>query len=198
MVVALNGEQVGEWTGDRNAISNTSKEGFPHDRRVSLWIHPGGNEFTFHRIRIRMLDGGVVDTLRAVFKSAPPAAEPLIEADIKRIAALPVADQVEEVRKELKKRNPTFEGTVTPTIENDVVTGIEFFTNQVSDLKPLNEMPLTDLHTDNSQVADLSPLKGMPVTQIYLDFQTKRDTEFHQAMRSALVKINDKPAAEFW
>jgi hypothetical protein len=64
--VALNNEKVGEWSGDRNAISNTSKEGFPHDRRMSIWIYPGGNEYVFHRIRIRMLDGGSVETLRPV------------------------------------------------------------------------------------------------------------------------------------
>ena len=38
------------------------------------------------------------------------------------------ADQVEEVRKELKRRNPDFDGTLTPTIEGDVVAGLEFFT----------------------------------------------------------------------
>ena len=67
--VAFNGENVGEWSGDRNAISNTFKEGFPQERRVSLWIHPGGNEFVFHRIRVRMLDGGSVETLRPVLST---------------------------------------------------------------------------------------------------------------------------------
>ena len=54
--VVFNDENVGEWTGDRNAIANKYKENYPQDRRVSLMIHPGGNESVFHRIRIRMHD----------------------------------------------------------------------------------------------------------------------------------------------
>ena len=68
--VALNGAAIGEWNGDRTEISYSYREGFPHDRRVSLWIHPGGNEFVFHRIRIRMLDGGTAETLRPVSQTA--------------------------------------------------------------------------------------------------------------------------------
>lgn len=64
--VALNGVAIGEWTGDRTEISYSYREGFPHDRRVSLWIHPGGNEFVFHRIRVRTLDGCIAETLRVV------------------------------------------------------------------------------------------------------------------------------------
>lgn len=71
--VDLNGEKIGEWTGDRNAISTIEKLGYPTDRRMSLWIVPG--EFVFHRIRVRMLDGGSAETLRPVLStpSAPVA-----------------------------------------------------------------------------------------------------------------------------
>ncbi len=124
------------------------------------------------------------------------AVAPFSDADIRRIAALPAAEQVEEVRKELKKRNPEFDGTLTPIIENDVVTGIEFFTNQVSDispvrafphltslncradgllvgmvsdLKPLKGMPLVRLKLSVNLVSDLTPLKGMPLTDLHID-----------------------------
>lgn len=192
----LNGVSLGKWTGDRNTISHSYREGFPHDRRISLWIHPGGNEFTFHRIRIRMLDGSTAETLRSVLKSAPPAAAQYTDVDIERIAALPAAEQVEEVRNELKKRNPEFDGTLVPTIENEVVTGIEFFSNHVSDisplrafprlsslicrangslvgmvtdLKPLKGMSLVKLILSVNPVSDLSPLKGMPLTDLHVD-----------------------------
>ena len=69
--VDLNGEKIGEWTGDRNAIGSVEKQGYPTDRRMSLWIVPGGNEYVFHRIRVRMLDGGSVESLRPV-PSTPP------------------------------------------------------------------------------------------------------------------------------
>jgi hypothetical protein len=129
-------------------------------------------------------------------KTPPSATAPFTEADIKRIAALPAAEQVEEVRKELKKRNPEFDGTLTPMIENDVVTGIEFFTNRVSDispvrafprltslncradgllvgmvsdLKPLQGMQLVKLTLSVNPVSDLTPLQGMPLTDLHID-----------------------------
>ncbi len=71
VVIELNGSKVGEWNGDRSAICNTQKEGYPIDRRISLWITPGGNEYVFHRIRVRILDGGSVETLRPVL--SPPS-----------------------------------------------------------------------------------------------------------------------------
>lgn len=64
--VDLDGQKIGQWTGDRNEIANAEKEGYPTDRRMSLWIVPGGNEFVFHRIRVRMLDGGSVQSLRPI------------------------------------------------------------------------------------------------------------------------------------
>ena len=69
--VDFNGEKIGEWTGDRNAIATMEKVGYPTDRRMSLWILPG-HEFVFHRIRVRMLDGGSAETLRPVL-STPSA-----------------------------------------------------------------------------------------------------------------------------
>ena len=66
MFVDLNGEKIGEWTGDRNAIGTIEKQGYPTDRRMSLFIGSGDIEFVFHRIRVRMLDGGSVQSLRPV------------------------------------------------------------------------------------------------------------------------------------
>jgi serine/threonine protein kinase len=75
--VAMNGAKIGEWSGDRNTISGTSNEGFPADRRFNLWTHGGGNTFVFHRIRIRMLDGGTAESLRPVPSNPPiPTAKP--------------------------------------------------------------------------------------------------------------------------
>jgi serine/threonine protein kinase/formylglycine-generating enzyme required for sulfatase activity len=105
-----------------------------------------------------------------------------------------VGEQVEAVRAELKRRNPDFDGTLTPTVEGDAVTGLEFFSDGVtdvspvralprlttlncrgrapgalSDLTPLKGMRLTTLHVSNTAVSDLSPLKGMPLTHIFFD-----------------------------
>lgn len=64
--VSADATLLGEWRGDRKAIAYTQSENYPRRRRLSLWIHGGGNEFVFHRIRVRMLDGGTAETLRPV------------------------------------------------------------------------------------------------------------------------------------
>ena len=43
---------------------------------------------------------------------------------VKKTAALPADKQVEAVAAKLKDRNPGFDGNVTPTVENGVVTGL--------------------------------------------------------------------------
>ena len=103
---------------------------------------------------------------------------------------LPPAEQVEEVRKELTKRNPGFDGSMTPKIEGAVVT--ELFINgksvtdllpvralvslkvlscvdgPLSDLSPLEGMPLVSLDVGGTKVKDLSPLEGMPLASLHL------------------------------
>ena len=61
-----NGTLIGSWTGDRYALASINNEGYPHHRRLSLWVHGGEAEFVFHRIRVRTLDGGTADSLRPV------------------------------------------------------------------------------------------------------------------------------------
>ena len=50
-------------------------------------------------------------------ESPPQAAAPFTDADVMRITALPPGAQVEEVRKELKRRKPDFDGTLIPNLE---------------------------------------------------------------------------------
>ena len=90
----------------------------------------------------------------------------------------------------LKELNPGFDGVLVPTIENGVVRGLEFNTDDVTDispvrvltrlrslkcsgrrpqqsahdLSPLSGLPLTSLGDRQGQLSDLSPLKGMPLT----------------------------------
>jgi formylglycine-generating enzyme required for sulfatase activity len=45
-------------------------------------------------------------------KTPPLTVGPFTDADLQRIAGLPAAQQVEEVRKELKRRNPGFDGKI--------------------------------------------------------------------------------------
>jgi hypothetical protein len=110
------------------------------------------------------------------------------------VAALPAEEQVKAVAARLKELNPGFDGKVNPTITDDVVTGLRFSADQVTniapvraltqltllevkgiygkkgrlaDLSPLRGMGLTILICGETQVSDLSPLKGMPLTTLF-------------------------------
>jgi Leucine-rich repeat (LRR) protein len=153
-------------------------------------------------------DGGVIEP-RAGFAPFP-------DADVKRIAALPAAEQVEEVRKELKRRNPDFDGALTPTIENDVVTGLAFSTEQVSDvspvraltnlknlrcargklidLAPLTGLKLATLDLEGTQVSNLAPLQGMPLTSLNLHTCPQiRDLTPLKGMPLTYLNLQDGP-----
>jgi formylglycine-generating enzyme required for sulfatase activity len=101
-----------------------------------------------------------------------PVTTPFADADVQRIAALPAAEQVEEVRKELMKRNPEFDRVVEPTFEKDVVVGLKFSTLKVTDISPVRALTgLKTLHVGNwtrgkGELADLSPLKGMALVNL--------------------------------
>jgi formylglycine-generating enzyme required for sulfatase activity len=107
-----------------------------------------------------------------------PAIAPFTDADVKRIAALPAAEQIEEIRKELMKRNPGFGGNLRsgfgpePIIADGIVTHLAFETDNVSDISPVRALTgLRELHCNGSKpglgrLTDLSPLKGMPLASL--------------------------------
>lgn len=85
---------------------------------------------------------------------------------------------------------------LTPLRKLPLVT-LECHSPLVTDLTPLRGMNLQAIDTTGTQVTDLSPLAGMPLTSIKCDFQSDRDAEILQSIKS-LERINGKPAAEFW
>jgi Leucine-rich repeat (LRR) protein len=111
----------------------------------------------------------------------------------KSVAPLSADEQVAAVVKRLKELNPRFDGRVEPTVRDEVVVGLAFNTNQVSDLSPvralvrleylvccgtaerhgsvgdlspLRGLPLKTLCLLDNQVTDLSPLRGMPLKSL--------------------------------
>ncbi len=118
------------------------------------------------------------------------------------IAALSAAEQVEEVRKELVRLNPTFNGKLQPTIENGVVMELSFNSDDIaniapvralkglvyldcrgtypnkgklSDLSPLEGMTLSRLDCSSTQISDLNPLIGMPLTVLQINHNPVSD-----------------------
>jgi serine/threonine protein kinase len=99
-------------------------------------------------------------------KAAKAAAD---AAAWERIATLPAAKQVEEVRKELKKRNPRFIGRIEPTLVDDRVHAMVLEGPGLQDISPLRALPgLQRLALVCPEVADLSPLRGMGLTELAL------------------------------
>jgi Leucine-rich repeat (LRR) protein len=83
------------------------------------------------------------------------------------VAALPPEEQVKAVAARLKELNPGFDGQVTPTITGDVVTGVQFSTDQVTDIAPvraLTRLTVLDVGGKSGKLADLSPLMGMKLS----------------------------------
>jgi serine/threonine protein kinase len=138
-------------------------------------------------------DSSLVDARGRLAKALAetPSAALFTDADISRIAKFPAQEQVEKVRAELKRRNPDFDGTLAPAIEDGVVTKLSFNSDHVddiaplraltglvlldcrgtypnkgalSDLAPLKGLALQSLDCSSTQISDLSPLTGMPLT----------------------------------
>ena len=144
--------------------------------------------------------------------------DPAFQQWVKATQALPAEKQIEAVSKKLMELNPGFNGSVTginksltPKIENGVVTEFGFVTDKVSDispvralaglkvlkcvgslgsssdkgilsdLSPLAGMPLTGLWFGGTQVSDLSPLEGMPLASIA--FTPKNITKGSEVIR---------------
>ncbi len=117
-------------------------------------------------------------------KDETPVLSPLDPAWLRAVTAMPADKQVEAVAAKLKERNPGFDGTVTPTIDKGVVTGLVFLTDEVKDISPVRA--LTGLQTlscegtlvgdrRNGRVADLSPLTDMKLTSLFCAYTAVSD-----------------------
>lgn len=72
-ITVLNDDHpVASWLGDLKDLPKHGDEGYPHKRRLSLWIQGRNSVYAFHRIRLRLLDGATAQTLRPAPKSLTP------------------------------------------------------------------------------------------------------------------------------
>jgi serine/threonine protein kinase/Leucine-rich repeat (LRR) protein len=127
-----------------------------------------------------------------VLKGAATSLQPLDPAWLKAVAAMPSDKQFEAVKAELMKRNPDFDGAMTPTFINFNVTDLRLQADNVADLTPLQA--LTSLKTLNcnstprkSQLVDLSPLKGLKLSELY--FQYAHVTDLSPLREMKLTKL---------
>jgi eukaryotic-like serine/threonine-protein kinase len=151
--------------------------------------------------------------VRVIQEALPPPSPPGTAWE-RSVAALPAAEQVKAVVARLRKLNPNFDGKVVSTIKDDVVTGLQFSTDEVddvtpvralkgltslgcsgtyprkgklSDLSPLKGTSLNRLECSNTQVSELTALGGMPLTSLSCDFTRISDLAPLRGM--ALVEL---------
>jgi len=132
------------------------------------------------------------------------ATAPFADADVQRIAALPAEQQIEEVRKELKRRNPKFDGTLTPTIKEGVVTELKVLTDEVTDLAPVRALRgLVSLSCGptagpgrRGKLADISPLQGLALTHLDLTSTMVAEIAVLQAMPLVSLSLDRTPVAD--
>jgi hypothetical protein len=150
---------------------------------------------------------------------------PAVNAWEKLVAALPADKQVEAVTRRLQELNPGFNGQVTPIIEDGVVTGLAFISDNVADispvralaglkalncrgdnapdskskvsnLAPLRGMKLTRLVLDRTGVADLSDLRGMPLKELMVNRTWVADLSPLQGMPLKVLRFEGTPVAD--
>lgn len=99
--------------------------------------------------------------------------EPVDDAFLRAVAALPARDQVRVVAAKMQRLNPGFDGRLVPIIHENKVTELSFAPYQVTDLSPVRA--LTDLVRLDcgsnvaqryGQITDLAPLRGLRLTKL--------------------------------
>jgi hypothetical protein len=91
---------------------------------------------------------------------------------VEEVQSGPADDLVKAVAAKLKALNPNFDGVVTPTVADGVVTGVSFPADDITDLSPVRA--LTGLKVLScfgkellpGELSDLSPLKGLALVQL--------------------------------
>ncbi len=88
---------------------------------------------------------------------------------MKDVAALFAEPQVKAVVKKLQELNPGFDGNEKHKIEKGVVTELQLYTKNVTDISPVRALQGLKVLTcggGGPKFSDLSPLKGMHLTAL--------------------------------
>jgi hypothetical protein len=159
-------ELAGTWDEAAKAMTLTAT-----DNAVTVQeVFQGDGQSDFH-ISFKNQNGKTVMETKGVARRVKSSAiAPFTDAHVQRIAALPAAEQVEEVRQELMRRNPGYDGLANFTLQEGTVRGIYVVTNKVTDISPIrvfhspHVLDLSGFHSNRQgvgQLADLTPLEGM-------------------------------------
>jgi serine/threonine protein kinase len=96
--------------------------------------------------------------------------DPAFQQWLREVAGMAADKQVEAVSGKLKELNPDFDGKVAHKKEGGVVAELTFCADHVTDISPVRALPaLSRLNCEarpgaRSRLSDLSPLQGLPLT----------------------------------
>jgi len=114
----------------------------------------------------------------------------------KRVASMPAEAQVQAVVDRLKELNPGFDGPITHKTEDGVITGLEFASDQVSDISPVRALTqLRDLTCAGSapgkgMLKDLWPLAGTPIMHLSVADTAVADLAALRKMKVVGLNLN--------
>jgi Leucine-rich repeat (LRR) protein len=131
------------------------------------------------------------------WKDMGAAAAPVLEAWFADVAKLPAEKQVEAVAAKLEERNPGWDGTLKPTGEKGVVTGLQLEPSPQKDLSPLRALTgLESLDLKFGQLSDLSSLKGLKLRSFSASFVPVTDLSPLQGMRLERLTLRNTPVSD--
>ena len=125
---------------------------------------------------------------------------PAFQQWMKDVQAMPAEKQVESVSKKLMELNPGFDGKLAgwevkgmPQIENGAVTTLGFSPQDVTDLSPLQALTqLKDLYcAGEGKLSDLTPLQGMPLRRLQFDYSKVFDLSPLRGMKLKALSCGD-------
>lgn len=104
----------------------------------------------------------------------------------------------------MKKANPGFDGAMVPVFEGELLVSLDFRTDFVTDLSPLRKARhLRGLRMDGDSsldrgISDLSPLQGLPLTGLYVYNNARlRDLSPLRGMQLQELHTDGCPIADF-
>ena len=112
-------------------------------------------------------------------------------------------EQFATVIEAMKKANPGFDGAMIPMLENGRLVGLDFKTENVTDLSPLRQMThlrglrMVGNNSADNGISDLSPLQGLPLTGLYI-YYSPRVSDLSPLMGMPLEELhaNDCPVSD--
>jgi hypothetical protein len=122
----------------------------------------------------------------------------------KEIGKKNAEEQVKAIAAKLKGLNPGFDPkTVKPTFKKGVVIGLQFPTDNVTDISPVQALPrLQQLNCKGKaegkgKLVNLQPLQGMALTELHFDFKPLSDQLAVVSSMKTLKEINGESASAF-